>query len=235
MKIALMQPYFFPYLGYYQLVKSVDEFVIFDQAQYLKRSWMNRNRILNNQKEFTFITIPVCKAPRDTKINKIQIDYKSNWKKRIYNQLQYYKKAPNYQMVLELLEELFDERVENLSMLNTLILKKTCSLFGIETKITILSEVMPELISTDAADEWGVLISKYRRATTYINAIGGKEFYNQQKYSDHGIYLKFLHSTLRPYKQFNKEFIPGLSIIDLMMFNSLHDIKKMLNDYKLIN
>src|ERR1700750_1615028 len=101
MKIALMQPYFFPYLGYYQLVKSVDEFVIFDQAQYVRRTWMNRNRILNNHKEFSFLIVPVTKAPRETKIKDIKIDYESNWKERIFDQLRCYKKAPNYQTVIQ--------------------------------------------------------------------------------------------------------------------------------------
>ncbi|PKC50188.1 WbqC-like protein family, partial [Rhizophagus irregularis] len=117
---------------------------------------------------------------RETKIKDIKIDNKNGWKKKFFDQLQYYKKAPNYYRVISLLEELFEEDNESLSNFNTLILKKTSSLFGINTKITILSDKFPKLIAENGADDWGVLISKSMCATTYINANGGKEFYNTQ-------------------------------------------------------
>lgn len=84
-----MQPYFFPYLGYYQLIQSVDEFVIFDQAQFIRRSWITRNRILNAHKETVYINVPVCKAPRETRIKDIRIDHEANWKEKMVQQLLY--------------------------------------------------------------------------------------------------------------------------------------------------
>ncbi|MFJ7735123.1 WbqC family protein [Lysinibacillus sp. NPDC097287] len=234
MRVALMQPYFFPYLGYYQLINSVDEFVIFDNAQFVRRSWMNRNRILNEHKERSFITVPVCKAPRETKIKDIIIDNHTNWQDKIFNQLLYYKNAPYYNNVLDFLNECFTNRNSNLSEFNTLLLRKTCALLGIDTNITILSQRFSDIDSANAADEWGIEVSKALNATVYINAIGGKEFYNQQKYQDNGLSIKFINPILTPYEQLKNNFIPGLSIIDVMMFNDKNNIKNMLEIQELI-
>ena len=235
MKIALMQPYFFPYIGYFQLIKSVDEFVIFDNAQYVRRGWMNRNRILNEHKESIFITVPVCKAQRETKIKDILINNDVNWKEKILNQCLYYQNAPNYSVVRQMLEESFAESETNLSEFNTRLIKMICSYLGIETKIMLFSEAFPHIDNAEEADEWGMHLSMESNATTYINRIGGKDFYDQQKYIDQGIDIKFIQSILTPYNQFDKSFVPGLSIIDILMFNDLSSISKMLDQYELIS
>lgn len=235
MKIALMQPYFFPYLGYFQLINSVDEFVIFDNAQYVRRSWMNRNRILNGHKESVFIIVPVCKAQRETKIKDIIINNEIEWQERILNQCLHYKNAPNYSDVRNLLEECFSQSQTNLSDFNTKLIKTICSLLGIRTTITVLSKNFPQIETAHESDEWGVQVSIASRATTYINAIGGKEFYNQQKYLANGVDIKFIHSTLTPYQQLGKNFVPGLSIIDLLMFIDRQRIVEMLDQYTLIS
>lgn len=235
MKVALMQPYFFPYLGYYQLINSVDEFVIFDKAQYVRRSWMNRNRILNEHKESVFINVPISKASRETKIKDILINNNINWQEKLFDQLLYYKKAPYFNSVLDLLNDcLSNNSHTNLSEFNTKILKKTCELLSINTDISILSEKLPTIESADMADEWGIKVSKALNATTYINAIGGKGFYNQQKYQDSGLGILFIKPSLSSYKQIDKHFVPGLSIIDVMMFNDLNTIKDMVEIQELI-
>lgn len=175
MKVALMQPYFFPYIGYFQLIQAVDEFVIFDNAQYIRRGWMNRNRILNAQKEAVYINVPVQKAPRETKIKDIVINYDSNWKEEIYHQLNYYRKAPNYAFVTGFLNECLNINNVSLSKFNTIVLKRICDLLEIDTKITVLSEELPKINEANAADEWGIKVAKTLNATTYINAIGGIE------------------------------------------------------------
>ncbi len=234
-KIALMQPYFFPYLGYFQLISSVDEFVIFDEARYVRRSWMNRNRILNEHKESVFMTVPVCKAKRETKIIDIAINNDTDWKAKILNQCIYYKNAPNYLAVREILEECFLQDETSLSEFNTSLLKMVCTILGIETTITKLSEKFPQISYADESDDWGLQVSKAYNATTYINAIGGRDFYNQQKYLNNGIDIKFIQSILTPYKQFDKGFVSGLSIIDIMMFNDFSSISQMLDHYELIS
>lgn len=215
-------------------MKSVDEFVIFDQAQYIRRGWINRNRILNSHKETVYITVPVCKTSRETKIKDIKINNVINWEEKLFNQLLYYKNAPNYIKVIQLLEDCFLYTDDSLSLFNTNLLKKTTSLLGIETNITILSEKFPNITSADTADEWGIKVSKALNGTTYINAIGGRKFYDVKKYGKNGINIKFLKPNLLPYQQF-KDFIPGLSIIDLLMFNDVSIISEMLNNYELLS
>lgn len=234
MKIALMQPYFFPYLGYFQLIHSVDEFVIFDQTQYIRRSWITRNRILNAHKESIYINVPVYKAPRETKIKDIHINHENNWQEKIIQQLQYYKNAPNFNEVLEFVRECLNIKIECISQFNTMIIKKTCNLFNINTNITVLSEKLPSIKKANEADEWGIITTKALHGTTYNNAIGGKEFYDPQKYIDNGLDIQFIQPTLKPYNQFNQKFISGLSIIDIMMFNDVDTINKMMENYKLI-
>ncbi|MGE7947221.1 WbqC family protein [Lysinibacillus sp. NPDC093688] len=229
MRVALMQPYFFPYLGYFQLINSVDEFVIFDNAQHVRRSWISRNRILNEHKESVFINVPISKSPRETKIKDILINNNINWQEKLFDQLIYYKQAPYFNYVLDFLNDcLSNSNHNNLSEFNTILLRKTCSLLCIKTDITILSKKFPAIESANSADEWGIKVSKALNATTYINAIGGKDFYNQEKYRDNGISIYFIKPSLSPYKQFGKQFIPGLSIIDVMMFNDINKIKDML-------
>lgn len=234
MKVALMQPYFFPYIGYFQLIHSVDEFVIFDQAQHIRRSWITRNRILNAHKETVYINVPVCKAPRETKIKDIIINNELNWQEKIIQQLNYYKDAPNYSHVLEFVKECLRKEYTKLSQLNTCLLRKTCKLLNIETNITVLSESFPSIDEADDADEWGIIVSKALNATTYINAIGGKEFYNTQKYNEEGLEIKFVNPMLEPYKQFNHEFISGLSIIDVLMFNNIDHIIEMIENKEFV-
>jgi len=234
MRVALMQPYFFPYIGYFQLIQAVDEFVIFDNAQYIRRGWMNRNRILNVQKEAVYIHLPVKKAHRETKIKEIVINHDSSWKEKIFNQLNYYNKATNYVFVMDFLNECLNINNSNLSTFNTILLKKICNLLEIDTNITVLSEEFPMINEANVADEWGIKVAKALGATTYINAIGGIEFYDQQKYNANNLEIQFIKPVLKPYKQFNNIFIPGLSIIDVMMFNDLEEIKEMLEIHELI-
>ena len=234
MRVALMQPYFFPYIGYFQLIQAVDEFVIFDNAQYIRRGWMNRNRILNAQKETAYINVPIQKAHRETKIKDIIINHHNNWKEKIYHELNYYHKAPNYAFVMDFLNECLNSNIPSLSQFNTILLKKICNFLKIDTKIIVLSEKLPMINEANVADEWGIKVAKVLNATTYINAIGGMEFYNQQKYNANNLDIQFIKPILQPYKQFNHVFIPGLSIIDVMMFNDPEEIKDMLEIHELI-
>ena len=229
-----MQPYFFPYLGYYQLIQSVDEFVIFDQAQFIRRSWITRNRILNAHKETVYINVPVCKAPRETRIKDIRIDHEANWKEKMVQQLLYYKAAANFRNVEKFVKEILSVKFDHISELNTFLIKETCKLFDIKTEITVLSEKYPEIIEANEADEWGIKVANALNATTYINAIGGKEFYDQQKYADNDLDIQFVKPQLESYQQFNHPFVPGLSIIDVMMFNEIDTIKEMINVHELI-
>ena len=228
-----MQPYFFPYIGYFQLMNLCDEFIVFDNVQYIKRGWINRNRILHPEGTSTYINVPIQKSKRNTLIKDILIDNKVEWKQSIINRLkQYYKDAPYKKEVITFVESCLSEEFEYLRELNTHLLKKTCNYLNINCHITTLSKASFEYEDATAPDEWGLNICKSLNAKTYINAPGGIAFYEKGKYVKEDIELKFINPTFISYIQNCENFIPGLSILDVMMFNSVKDIQKMLLSYE---
>lgn len=235
MKLGIMQPYFFPYLGYFSLIKLTDKWVVFDTVQYKKRAWINRNKILSEAKSgISYITVPVIKQTRDMLIKDTLIDNSQKWKEKIYGQIAYYKKkAPFFDQTKVILEKILNHDTNEISQLNIMGLKLICEYLNIEFNYFLFSENSMGISQVNEPDEWALEISNHLGARTYINPPGGKSFFDKKKYDEMGIELKFLRQSLKPYRMFNGEFIPGLSIIDIMMFNSPEDINKMLDDYEL--
>lgn len=233
MTLAIMQPYLFPYIGYWQLINAVDAFVIYDNIQFSKKGWFHRNNFLMNGKK-TLFTIPLKKDAdnldvidrylsddSEKQINKIVAQMKNN-----------YKKAPYYGDVFPLIEAVFINQEKNLFSYIFHSIKIICDYLDIDTKIVKSSEINIDhsLRSQDKV----IAINKSLNSREYINPIGGTELYDIESFNKENIELKFLESEVPKYKQFNDEFLPYLSIIDIMMFNSKKDIQDMLNRYKLI-
>lgn len=234
MKIAIMQPYLFPYIGYYSLIYNTDRFVFFDTPQYIRKGWINRNRIISSSGEAIYFTVPTEKASRDTAIRSITINNHEQWKQKLFGQLSVYKnKAPNYSQVIALVHDVVDGEKRFISELAIDSVKKTCQYLGIERPFDIYSEMNLTGINATAPDEWALLISKELGYDTYINPPGGKQFFDRDKYKKAGITLQFLEQELIPYVQKIGKFVEGLSIIDLMMFCSNDEIRNMLKHYKL--
>lgn len=238
MKLAIMQPYFFPYIGYFQLINAVNEFILFDDVQYIRKGWINRNRILSPsiEDEFLYIIVPIKKHKQTDLIKEIKISYSENWVNKIYGQLTYYKKirAPFYKDVLDLLEFVFNEEHESIVQLNFKSLNIVAKYLGIETKLSISSEYNFDYSLVNGPGDWALEISKQKKATMYINPLGGIDLFDKEKFNKNGIELKFLKPKEIIYKQSKRNFVPWLSIIDVMMFNSKDEIKKMLNEYVLL-
>lgn len=228
-----MQPYFFPYIGYFQLMHLCDEFIVFDTVQYIKKGWINRNRILHPTDTPAYINVPIQKFKSNTLIKDILIDNKVDWKKPIIDRLQqYYQNAPYKEKVIAFVEGCFAEEFTSLSELNTHLLKKVCGYLNIECHITTLSKSNIEFQNAAAPDEWGLNICKALGAKTYLNAPGGILFFDKNKYTKENIEIKFINPTLGNYIQNHETFIPGLSILDVMMFNDVKDIQEMLINYE---
>jgi hypothetical protein len=236
MKLAIMQPYFFPYLGYYALIKATEKWVVFDTAQYIRKGWVNRNRICSPAKEkIAYITVPVVKAPRETMLKDATIDVRQNWEERILGQLAYYrKKAPFYNRVIDVVKEVLFCKKNKISELNVFALKTTCEYLEIPFDYSIFSEDTMNINSVNAPDEWSLEISKNMKATSYYNPPGGVSFFDKSKFQVARIDLEFLSINLNAYECIENPFIPGLSIIDVMMFNNIKEINSMLNDYELL-
>jgi len=230
-KIAVMQPYVFPYLGYFQLINAVDEFVIYDNIQYTKKGWINRNRILVNGKP-EYISIPLQKDSSYLDINKRYVSESFDKDKLIRKIRSVYGKAPFFEQVFVIIEESILYKRNNLFDFIYHSLKITLDYLGIETTIVKSSHV--EINHNLKAEEKVKAICVYMNKSTYINPIGGKDLYQKQDFKKEEIALYFLKPSLPEYKQFNHPFVSGLSIIDVMMFNSPEEIRSMLNQYALI-
>lgn len=234
-KLASMQPYFFPYLGYFQLIHASDLFIIFDTPQYIRHGWIERNKILKPDGEALYIKVPLNKKSSSIKIDQLTINHQKNWKKKIFDQIVPYRKfAPNYWQVCHLLKEALDTNTDSLVELNKITMKVICDYLEIKTPIKVFSKMNLDIEPVNAPDEWALNISKSLGAKTYINPTGGMSFYDHKKYIHNNINLRFLNPELKPYKQLENNFVPGLSIIDVLMFNDKDAVKKMLDHYKLV-
>lgn len=234
MKIGIMQPYFFPYIGYFSLINSTDFWVVFDTPQFIRHGWIERNRILKPGGADQYIKVPLIKASRNTSIQDMRINNTSSWEEKIYAQLTLYKKkAPFYKGVLDLLKEVLSYQGDSIVELNINGLKAVCKYLNIPFNYSIYSHLDLD-IQVDSPDEWALEIAKHYKATTYINPENGMSFFDSQKYKDANVELLFQKMRLCEYKQIEGTFIPGLSIIDVMMFNSPAEIKTMLTNFELI-
>ena len=227
-----MQPYLFPYIGYFQLINAVDQFVIHDDVQYTKGGWINRNRILFNGKEYLF-TLSVKKNSSCKNINRrfFSDKFESQKKKLLEILKQAYKKAPYFKESNNLINEIFSFKDLNVSNMNMYSLKKICQYLDIITPFVLSSELKKN--NNLKGEERVININQVMEATHYINPIGGAELYQKKKFSVKGIELFFLKPDEIYYRQFENRFTPWLSIIDLCMFNSKSKIRTFLNAYKL--
>lgn len=233
-KVALMQPYLFPYLGYFQLIQSVDLFIAYDDVQWIKGGWINRNRILADGQP-AYLTLPVKKGSLKDKINQREfIEDIENKKAEILELLmEYYGNAPYFNQAFGVVRKSlnFNEPTVSLFVFNSI--KVICEYIGIGTEM-ILSSSIKNKNSTLRGQDRVIDIVESMGATQYINAVGGQDLYDREVFANHGIELSFIKSGENSYKQLGDSFVPGLSIIDVMMFNSPDEIREMLQDYELI-
>ena len=229
-KVAIMQPYFFPYLGYFALIKHTDFFVSFDPVQYIRKGWINRNRVLKPGEGWQYITAPVQAADREALIKDVLVTEGDAWKTQILRQLEHYKKrSPYYAEVKALLERCFANPDLSISRLNTFYLAQVCGYLEIPFHHAVFSDMNLELGPVHAPDEWALRTSQAMGATTYINPPGGREFFSPEKYEQGGIDLQFLSINLEPYSQRRPAFEAGLSIVDVLMFNTPEQVRTMLD------
>lgn len=232
MKLAIMQPYFFPYLGYFSLIKNTDHFVFFDTPQYIRKGWINRNRIIGGGEKTVYITVPVTKSSRETAIKDIHINYNENWRNKIRGQLSIYKRrAPFYKDVMDIVEEVIMSENISIAKMAMKSVIQVCEYLDIDFSYDVFSEMQYAQIKANESDEWALNITKAMGYDTYVNPPGGKSFFHKSKYEKEGIQLQFLTQKLEPYNQKTPGFIEGLSIIDLMMFCKPEEISRMMDNY----
>lgn len=232
MKVGIMQPYFFPYIGYWQLINAVDKFIIYDNIQYTKNGWIRRNRILLNGED-KMISIPLKKDSDFLDINKRFLSDIDKGRGKIINQIKMaYSKSPEFENVFPIIERAISKEEKNLFDYIYSTIKVIIDYLEIKTEIIISSDINMDhsLKNKDRV----VKICKKVEATEYLNPIAGIELYNKEEFKSQGIQIKFLKTEVTEYKQFDNTFIPNLSIIDILMFNSKDRVKEMLNKHVLI-
>jgi GNAT superfamily N-acetyltransferase len=227
MNLVIMQPYFLPYLGYFQLMAAADTFVIYDDVAFIKQGWINRNRILLNGRAHRFV-LPLQQASQNRLINEITL-VDSEWPGKLLETLRHaYRRAPCFDEVFPLLEKIVrcTERA--------LVAYLRHGLLALQAYLEIKAKIAP----TSAAynneylrGEARILdICRQEGATDYFNLSGGAELYHEPAFRSQGIALHLLETTAPVYKQFGGAFVPQLSIVDVLMFNPLATVQSWLSE-----
>lgn len=234
MNLAIMQPYLFPYIGYFQLLNWADTFVIYDDVQFIKGGWINRNNLLiSNRKKLFGLSIKndstfsnICDRVFDDS------KYEREKKKLLKSIQQSYNKAPFFKDVFDLLKLIFECKETNIVDFIELSLKEIMKYLNINTTIIRSSNIdfNKELKSQNRVLE----VCSKLNASHYVNPIGGRELYSKEDFKKNNIELRFIQSLDIEYKQFNEEYVPFLSIIDILMFNSIVETKNLLDKYNLV-
>jgi hypothetical protein len=221
-KAAIMQPYFWPYLGYFQLIAAVDVFIVYDNIEYTKTGWINRNRLCRNGEAATF-SLPLKKASDFLHVRERELaaDFKPE---KLLNQIKgAYRGAPCYAETLPLIENVVRYKESNLFRFLHNSIRETCGYLGIATDVRISSAIM---IDHGLKKQDKVLaLCRAVGASTYINSSGGVNLYSRDEFQAQGIDLKFIRAEPLEYAQFQHPFVPLLSIVDVMMFNPIETVR----------
>jgi hypothetical protein len=227
-----MQPYLLPYIGYWQLLASVDEFVVYDNIQYTKKGWINRNRFLRGGRDVLF-SVPLAKASDYLDVREREIAPAYDPKALLAQLAGAYGKAPFYAQTRPLLEDVLASPERNLFAFLHAGLQRTAAHLGIDTTIRVSSTVDVDhgLTGQDKV----LALCAALGATTYVNPIGGVELYARDDFAAHGIELRFLRPLPLEYEQLGDPFVPWLSIVDVLMFNELATVRGWLaSHYELV-
>ncbi len=252
MKLAIMQPYFFPYIGYFQLINAADKYILYNNLNFIKDGWVNRNKVLVKNAGVTYITVPLKHKSSFEIIKNVETNEKVKWREKICRTISVnYSKAPMFKEVYPLLEKCINLNTDKLANFNSYSIVEICKYLKISTSIECDSEkfqliedrlLKDESCSDKYCDSKSIdkkvlrvfEICSHEKANIFYNAIGGTQLYSKELFAKNQIELKFIKTNPIIYKQFHNDFVPWLSIIDVLMFNSREEISFMLNQYELI-
>ena len=229
MKLGIMQPYFMPYIGYFQLMKAVDKYVVYDDVNYIKGGWANRNHILINGEKEMF-TVTLQKASQNKLFNEIVIG--DDFKKLMKTLQMNYSRAINFDQTMVLMERIISFPNKQLAVFIANSFREILSYLSVETEILMSSEI-PKDNSLRGKDKI-IQICEILGADTYYNAVSGKNLYDQEEFREHGITLNFVDSLPQVYSQLHtREFVSGLSMVDVLMNNTKDEVNRLLDSFQL--
>jgi hypothetical protein len=254
MKLAVMQPYFFPYIGYFQCIHAADKYILYENLDYITEGWMHRNRILVKNSKPVYINARINGKSSSKKISEIALDQSPQWKKKLLHSVMLnYRGSHYFEEVYPLVETLVNGNQQFLFEYNAAIIKGISRFLDIETEIIsdnsgylALEErlekmdekdyaLFPQLTTRPVKKVARVLeMCAAEKATVFLNAIGGRELYLKDEFKNYGIDLFFIKTGAITYPQFSREFYPHLSVIDALMHKGKEGTKELLNDYELV-
>ncbi|HEX4098648.1 MAG TPA: WbqC family protein [Caulobacteraceae bacterium] len=229
MRLGIMQPYFFPYLGYFELIQLSDDWVVFETVKYKPKSWMNRNRILHPRSGWQYVSTPIEKHTESGLIKDARQVDPGAARERILGQIDHYrlKRAPYFDQVRELIERSFARAGSSLlADVNVSSLEEVCAYLDLEFRPRRLSEMGLDIPPIEHAGQWAVEISDLLGAPIYINAPGGRGIFHPEEFAARGIELLFLVPRPMRYATPGYEFVENLSILDVMMWNAPERIRE---------
>lgn len=233
MKLGIMQPYLFPYLGYFQLIAAVDKFVLYDDVAFIKQGWINRNQILLNGQPCLF-SVPLrgASSNRSIRDTEISVGEYPRWRDRFLRTIVLaYSKAPYFEATMQLVSSVLEPSSSSAADLARRSIEVVCEALDLVTRIEISSTIYNN--SHLRAQERVLDICRREGASLYINPSGGRELYSHEAFGACHMELRFLRSRLPAYPQFGGEFVPALSILDVLMFNSIDTVRGMLAEFDL--
>ena len=232
-RLSIMQPYTFPYMGYFHLIEASDMIVFYDDVNFIKRGWINRNRILLDNKPF-FFTIPLEKASQNKKINEIIPIIDRKIKNKLFMQVKHaYKKAPFYDEIIQVVFSALNKNYDSIADLGINSIKSIYDYLGKEIRYLKSSVCSSSTKEMDKADRL-IQITKGLGYKNYVNLIGGMDLYNKEYFKKEGVKLRFVKSNDFTYRQFQNQHVPFLSVIDVLMFNEKERAKEMLTSYEVV-
>lgn len=244
MKLGIMQAYFFPYIGYFQLIDSVDTFILYEHVSFRKKSWITRNRILDKQKkEPIYITVPVVGQSSHKNIKEINVVDDKKWKKQLLKLIYFnYKKAPFFEEVYPFLEGLIGLKEDNIHKYNSKILIELCRFFNIKTTIIYQNSNNVETTLLQISEKNNLEekvnrifeIAKAHESKHITNANGGQALYDKKIFEKHGFTIDFINTNEYKYKQFGVNFHSHLSVIDVMMHIGKEGVQKLIKNYETV-
>ena len=234
MRLGMMQPYFFPYLGYFALIAATDRWVVFDAAQYIRRGWVNRNRVLTTGANgWKYIRIPTADGPRTQRICDMKIAGSHEWREHVVRHLDCYRKrrAPFCDETTQFVADVLRSCRGSLCDVITECLIETCRHVGLKLHYDMYSELQLKEVNVSSPGDWALETSKHFDAEVYINPPGGRQLFDVAAFSAAGVSLQFLTHRLPAYEQRQSEFLSGLSVIDVLMWNGRERTRSLIDDY----
>lgn len=228
--VGIMQPYFLPFFEQFRLIAACDLWVVFDTPQFSRKSWINRNRILNRDKGWAYVSVPVRHTGLTTSIQNTLIDCRQDWRGQIMDKLKVYQgNAPYYAVVRELIGSTLEAEYDTISRLNTALLRALCAYLGIDTPFVVASSFTIDHPEHCEPGEWALHIARHFGASEYRNASGGTELFDPSLYASHSITLSFHQHRTRSYATGSFTFVQDLSIVDWVMWNDPQTLSQWLD------